>query len=43
MDEGLYDDALMSVKALLTKDLTDEQKNEVMELKQLIEAKLGSQ
>ncbi|MEG2670510.1 MAG: hypothetical protein RR957_08575, partial [Oscillospiraceae bacterium] len=41
--DELYDDANMAIKAILTKDLSDEQKNEVMELKQQVNAKLGKQ
>ena len=43
IDEELYDDAMETIKTLLTKDLTDEQKNKVMEYKQLVQAKLGQQ
>ncbi len=41
INDGLYDDALMSINALLTKNLTDEQKNQVMELKAIVDSKLG--
>lgn len=43
IDEELYDDAMMTINSLLTKDLTDEQKNKVMEYKQLVQAKMGQQ
>ena len=37
IDEELYDDALMTINSLLTKDLSDEQRSQVEGLKEEVE------
>ena len=37
IDEELYDDALMTINSLLTKDLSDEQRSQVEALKEEVE------
>lgn len=39
--DGNYDDAMMQIKALMTKNLTDEQKQTLEDLKTQIEDKMG--
>lgn len=41
ISEELYDDALMQIRALLTKNLSDSDKEKVLDYQKLVEEKLG--